>query len=690
VGQSSIPVDFWIQDILIDYEGTVWLALFGDGIYRYGGSHIKSGGVIHPDLTQSLNWLYVDRVGKAWTGTSEYLYSIAGDRVDRYKGRHLLGGIEQRPDGRYYVVSESAVFGPEAYEDVGARSSFVASIPNWPSGMHAVGKDSLWVSSYGGGATLIVSGTIRKTYSKQDGLASNMIDRLIPTQSGLWFLSRGEGMSRITTDSVSTQTTADDLPSNVTYTLFEDADGTLWTGTDKGIARRNGGRWRTYTSNGLLMGERTHVIFRKSNAPDGPLYALSGRHLYLFDESDNDFHRLGSFIVLVNEDASINQAVYHGLSSVLYLATTKGFESINIDNPVGRPTPPKTAITALRFGDVILEPGDDTIRVPYTENNIFIDFAVLSFTNENATTVEYRLGSSAEWINAPSVRTVSLLDVADGRHEFQLRAYSADGIPSNTSMSVMFEVVPPFWRTTWFRLVAILILLIATATGIRYLLARRLDERVRELSIIEHVQFERTRISRDIHDNVGAQVSNLIAGIELTKMNVLHRGTETIGEQLDVLEDDARLTMAQLRETIWALKQNEISLGDFSQQLTRFMLRQTAYGGPTPSPIKIVGDEQFVLSPERALELYRIAQEAISNAVRHSGGSTLSVMLESADESVVMLIEDDGDFTVQKKDEFGGNGIPNMRRRAQNLNGLFSIETTDGTSIRIEIPRRPA
>jgi len=200
-------------------------------------------------------------------------------------------------------------------------------------------------------------------------------------------------------------------------------------------------------------------------------------------------------------------------------------------------------------------------------------------------------------------------------------------------------------------------------------------------------QDERTRISRDLHDSVGAQLSSLLAGVELARLG--RQSGREAGVTLDDVEADAREALQQLRETVWVLNAAEITVEALAAQLRRFAEAQTGRAG-MHAAVTAGGDRYATLPSAHALQLYRIGQEAVQNAVKHSGGRAISVRVLARDGRVVLRVEDDGAFrppvAVPGDGAPSGFGMRTMRERAEGLGGTLDVATEAGTAVEVSVP----
>lgn len=197
-------------------------------------------------------------------------------------------------------------------------------------------------------------------------------------------------------------------------------------------------------------------------------------------------------------------------------------------------------------------------------------------------------------------------------------------------------------------------------------------------------QAERTRISRDLHDSVGAQLSSLLAGIELAR---LREGAPLAA--LTEVEDDAREAMRQLREVVWVLNAREVTVDALATQLRRFAEARARSAG-IDATVTATGERDAVVPAAAALQLYRVGQEAVQNAVKHSGAATIVVRLASADGRLALSVRDDGAFrppvAVIADGAPSGFGMASMRERTAALGGTFDLSAEAGTEVRIDVP----
>ncbi len=469
----------------------------------------------------------------------------------------------------------------------------------------------------------------------------------------LWIGTYDGGLARFDTETGRTirYTEAEGLPDNYVKAVLEDNYGHIWAPTDRGLARLDPatGDIRTFMEADGLQ-SRIFGLYDAAVLPDGS-FALAHQNAVVIFHPDS--------IETVSGTAS------------LALTTFRIF-----DEEVPAPSQPEAPLH--------LDAGDDFFS---------FEFAALDFAAPERTRYAYRLdGFDEEWIESGTRRYAAYTNLSPGRYTFRVRADTGGGW-SERELTLPVVIAPAWWQTAWFRLLAGLAVLIGFASLIRYVSTRRLKRQLRTLEVDRRLQAERERISQDLHDHVGAQLSTIISGIDLARLSG-GDGATPKATYLDQLETHARQTMGQLRETIWALHREAITLGAFHARLCAYAREQTALRADAPEVRCTLDalDQHLPLSPTQTLHLYRIAQEAVQNALAHANASQLRVDLSENRNTLVLEVSDDGHFAMNRSaepdslDGLSGYGLDGMQRRADALGARFELTTVGGTRVRITLP----
>ncbi|MEZ4791985.1 MAG: sensor histidine kinase [Gelidibacter sp.] len=201
-----------------------------------------------------------------------------------------------------------------------------------------------------------------------------------------------------------------------------------------------------------------------------------------------------------------------------------------------------------------------------------------------------------------------------------------------------------------------------------------------------HLQEQRLRISRDLHDNIGAQLTFIISSLDNLKYGF--QLPEKLNSKLKSISEFTTTTIYELRDTIWAMNKNEITLEDLQTRISNFIDKAN-----TASDTIVFGfDVDTSLSNDvkftsvEGMNIYRIIQEAINNALKYAEAKTITVQFKKENEMLKVSIKDDGKG-FDKKNVKLGNGLNNMKKRASEINALFDIDSKIGVGTTVSIQR---
>ncbi len=194
---------------------------------------------------------------------------------------------------------------------------------------------------------------------------------------------------------------------------------------------------------------------------------------------------------------------------------------------------------------------------------------------------------------------------------------------------------------------------------------------------------ERERIAREIHDGVMQSLFSMSLALEVCKKGIYRDPTE-VYQRLDELQDQLNMAAAELRRYIYDLKPARLSeLGLASA--VQYWIRDVTSGTPVRGRFIIEGESPSLTAREEAC-LYRVAKEAVSNAVRHADAKNVDVRLVHGPGWVKMTVSDDGKgFDPEMQKDSGGMGLKSIQDRVRGEGGKLSIESLDGRGTRITV-----
>ncbi len=191
---------------------------------------------------------------------------------------------------------------------------------------------------------------------------------------------------------------------------------------------------------------------------------------------------------------------------------------------------------------------------------------------------------------------------------------------------------------------------------------------------------EKLRISRELHDNIGSHLTFMVSSID--NLTYASKDEKHI-TKLNKLSDFGRTTLNELRQTIWAMKNDESNLKQFVLKLSE-LKKQIL----TNVEIKIMNNSNsdISFSSTQTLNIFRVVQEAIQNSIKYAEANKIEILFSDTDTGIELTIKDDGNgfdiSTVQM-----GNGISNMKFRCKEAGASFSLLSNEnGTNITCNIP----
>ena len=192
------------------------------------------------------------------------------------------------------------------------------------------------------------------------------------------------------------------------------------------------------------------------------------------------------------------------------------------------------------------------------------------------------------------------------------------------------------------------------------------------------LQEQRLSISRDLHDNIGAQLSFIVSAIDTIKYYITGNNDQ-LTNRLDNIGTFAKETIRELRDTIWAMNRPSISIADLKLRTANFI--ESANKATTHTTLsfadKVENDKDLLFNSKTGMNIYRILQEAVNNALKHAEATRISISFARQGDTLQMQVEDNGKG-FDTLEMYEGNGLQNMRNRAEALGGTLHITSEKG------------
>ncbi len=214
--------------------------------------------------------------------------------------------------------------------------------------------------------------------------------------------------------------------------------------------------------------------------------------------------------------------------------------------------------------------------------------------------------------------------------------------------------------------------------------------RVAEQSRLSAVLEERNRLAREIHDTLAQAFTGMLIHLGVAQ-RIAQEQPKEAWDLITQIAELARQGLGEARRSVWALQPESLESSDLAHELPR-MVEQMTLGTTVQQQVYIHG-EPYRLTAETRINMYRIAQEALNNAIRHGQAQTLFAELTFTDEQIRLCIQDDGrGFDAERQKESGGFGLIGMRQRAERMRGQLTIISAPGvgTEVVVVIPKAGA
>lgn len=316
---------------------------------------------------------------------------------------------------------------------------------------------------------------------------------------------------------------------------------------------------------------------------------------------------------------------------------------------------------------VVLQPG---------QTSLALNFASLNFRYPEFTRYSYRLyGSDEQWHPLEDKTSLSFANLKPGKYTLQIMAqnYSRETVIKPLLMHI--TVKPFFWQTLWFYL----LLLAAVAVAIFGLYRYRISQ-------VMAVQRMRQKISKDLHDDIGATISSI--GLLATMARADHVQPEKKKLFLDRIIEQSRSVSQSLSDIVWSINPQNDQLDVVFARIRRFA-SELFEAGNIPYDIILPAEKLLHISlPMIARQhIYLIFKEAINNIIKYADATYVRIEVQIQGKNLQISIRDNGkgfDVNTVKM----GNGIYNMQKRVADLKGISDVTSAPGagTSLKISIP----
>lgn len=675
-----------IVALLEDREGNVWVGTNGSGMFQIKPRRVQVMDTADGIADRKVRALMEDRTGALWAANR----NSSIDRIqpggvepfqlgDPAKARPVSSICEDR-DGVIWVGMENGSIlrqTKDGFELITGEKPWMrrleAMLADQSGGLWLGGGDGLafWRSgqvqsfgaeyglpslpvtalAFGVDHSLYLSMTRGAVYRRQDGrfekigsAAGSAVSALLPEKTGsVWATTLGDGLF-LYENGRQTQFSVDAaLPDARLTCVLDDGNGFLWLGSLAGIFRVS--KWELLE---IAAGRREQANWLHLDRADGMISR----------ECTGAFQPAG----------------WRGRDGTLWFPTVHGIASIQPKSFALNQVPPQMSIEKIAAngrGGVIHESG---LTTGPGRTRLEFHYTALSFTAPEKVRFRTRLeGLQTEWQEAGTQRSVSYEAVPPGDYVFHVLAANNDGVWSAEKASLAVRVLPHFWETSWFQSMAVSTVL-ALSFGVGMMIARaRSRMRLLRLEAQTAHLIERERIAQDLHDDLGASLTeiSLLAGLAAEDANTA---------KIPTIAAKAQQLVSTLDEIVWAVNPRHDTLASFVEYLTASAAELLDAGGIALrlEIAETLPDVQIDSVQRHALFL--AAREALNNAMKHSGAREVRLGIEFRASELVITIKDNGQgFSAEASSQ--SEGLRNMQARLTGIGGTCQIESATGGTL---------
>ncbi|MCW3092830.1 MAG: hypothetical protein JWP81_3899 [Ferruginibacter sp.] len=647
----------YITDILEMPNGDLWFTSWGIGVRTMSKNFEKKDNFVYSPAPPA-NWSQVAKsntrntwcmcrqnaTGEVWIGCNGGIL-LVHDPVKRTT-RYLSPAEFNNSTIRYITEDKEGQmwFGTQAGRLIKYNDGRFTVMQDIGSTIYKVFIDRqgwIWLSTHEKGFYAInpVDGKMIQRYTVNNGsnsLYSNTGNDIEQLNDSIIVLGAGVlNFINKRTQAVKLVTYANGLPSNTVARLRMDESGFLWIITSNGLCRYNPNNHRITPygrKDGIILGE------------------LAG---------NADLKLSNGYMMFAGSNAMImfHPAVYSTNQSPPPVTITD-FKIFNQFLPI----------------DSLLQGG--VIQLKNDQNSFSIFFASLSYLQRDRLTYYYKMeGLDKDWVQADKSSYVNYSLLPPGKYTFRIYCENIEGQRPNSITEIKILIKPFFWRTRWF--ISTLLFFIAL---IIYALH---DLRVKRLMEVEKL---RNRVARDLHDDMGSTLStiNILSAMAKSKMS---SDAVRTSEYLTKITDNSQRMMDAMDDIVWSIKPSNDSMQKIIARMREFA---TNVLEPKEIELDFTAEDlvyDVKLNMEARRDFFLVFKEAVNNAAKYSKATKVEMTIAVDNKKLVLVVKDDGiGFDVAKADS--GNGLGNMQKRADAMNGKVVIysKARNGTKVTVTIP----
>ncbi len=725
------PVDALIED----RGGDLWIGTRGNGMFRYRAGQVTRVLNSHAAVQAIMQ----DRDDNIWVATrGGGLHRLHPRRFSFRQVAHGLGSdgvtsICKDSEGRLWLAIQD---GP-LVRGLDRTNRAFAVPPGWNGGTRAAAlcadaAGGIWIGSDGLNLTHWEKG--RFTDARMDlHIGALFMD----SHSDLWAGSMQKLLCRHEHGEVEEISNGEELA--VPRVISEDREGAVWVGTAYGLlSRKSGAAFVSIALPGAKAGESIRFLVPDGDAmwigalagglyrwqaglcehlpPDRGLPADDLRALAI-DDSGAFWFATGGGLFRVSR-VELEAAMAGRLPVVHALHFGRDDDVANVDftsgghNATARTedghywfasaqgaleiSPEKIQVAApekapliesVRVNGTEAPVNHQTLRLPPNPGTVEISFTAPNLSTPEQLRFRYRLaGIDRDWSLDDGRRMATFSRLAAGKYRFEAETAAADGPWLPATAHFDFEVRAAWWKTALARIVAVLIAAAALSLAVRAWVLRRVRMRIRAIEQERALERERARIARDMHDDLGAGLTQICLMAELGADQP--EPDDATADRLGRIARAARSVSGALETIVWTVNPRNDTLQRLIDYLAKFASEHMAAAGielALDLPVEI---PDRVVQADARHHLLLASKEALNNIAKHANAQRAALQITLTGAQLRIKISDDGAGLPLNGNGRQGHGLENIQQRLSALGGSARMEShpASGTTVTFEAP----
>lgn len=703
---TTLP-DNEILSLLVDKSGILWAgAHLGGGLTKIQKKNTKFKSIAKregnlPGLNDDIVWsIYKDRQNNYWIGTYRGGVNFIDNTKTIYKSYEYSEDNPNSISNNHVRVIEGDNFNnlwigtySSGLNRLNTETGKITRFKHNPVNENSISSNQvqdiliesdtvIWIAAFGGGLNKLSFNTnsayenpvftrYRHDSSDSTSISDNRVYSLyIDSKNNLWVGTYGGGLNKFNRHSETFENfrnypgDRNSLSSNKVLAILEDSEGYLWIGTSGGGLNKldvNTGKFTRFT---IEDGIATGVIYGILEDNSHNIWISSDDGIFRLDSKSLKTTHFGLEDGLLSLEFS-GGAYYKDRDGVLYFGGIKGINYFHPDSIRTNLYVPPVVISSINLYTSRLKGDVDELILSHYQNFISFEFSSLDFSNPIENHYAFMLeGLDDTWnyVDAGH-RIANYINLPAGEYSFHVRGTNSDGLWSKGETSIKLIITPAFWLTWWF--IAIMIILLGS---LLYYLS---TVKLKHLLAIEKLK---TKLAADLHDNVGASLTEISILSEVAVHKSDHSETQ---QELNNISDISRRLVGTMSDIVFVVNPERDSLYDLIIKLKDSYNDFFNSVGISFKVKNIDKTNDIKLPMDYKQDLLLIFKEGINNCIKHSKCKKIILEANIDGRTIEMILRDDGigfDEGVDKN----GNGLKNMKSRAVKMNGLLKWDSSPG------------